>query len=629
MYFRRVFAVWVAVSAFLVVPLRGQNNSQFFPVSQVRPGLTGVGRTILQGNKVEEFHVELLGVLKNALAPKHDMILAKLSGPTIDVTGVAEGMSGSPVYVDGKLLGAVARGIAFTKEPYTLITPIEDMLQVVPEARPSNATVNLPWYASPTQASSGLGERWIPSDQLDAEPWSAALGRRAEDNPLSRFRLPLLFGGFNASTVSQYTPLLEKLGFEPMQAAVLSAAEAGGEDAVAPSRASGAESPAAAQSGVNPGSMISLMLVRGDLNLNVDCTVTYRRGNQIYACGHQVFLMGPADVPFAEARVLATIPSLATSFKIDAPGPVVGSIRQDRFGGIYGLVGGKSPVIPVHLRIASSLGRNDNYNFEVAQQPLLSPLLVNMAIISAIGSTERMQGPSTLGVKGEIQLSNGSAVHIEDVVSSEFSSAGAVGAAVAMPLGYLLNGQFPDLRIKDISLNINAENESRSATLEQVWSTRSEVHPGDHIEVTAVERTPDGHTIMQKIPVEIPQSVSDKRLSLVVGSGAAINALQRSFLRLGSPPRDLQQLVKELNRTRRNNRLYALLMTPQRSFTMEDTEYPSPPPSLLQTFMADPAVSSKITYRGTSVIGDYQTATVPYSIEGEQTIYLKVLTLPN
>lgn len=582
--------------------------------------MKAVGRTILEGDKVQEFQVELLGVLKNVLAPKHDAILARLSGPAVEKTGVAAGMSGSPVYVDGKLLGAMAEAFPFAKEPYTLITPIQDMLEVVPESQAKTGTMaslDAPWFAGRVASASGGSARWIPSGESGPELWAKLLSREEAGNPISRFRLPLRFNGFDRSMISSYAPLLEKMGFEPMPEEVLSGGGASADDGQDAALGSGKR--------IVPGSMIDLMLVQGDLNLNVGCTVTYRRGNQLYACGHPVFTLGAAQVPFAESHVLATIPSITQSFKVDVPGPVAGSIRQDRFGAIYGVVGDKSPTIPVHVHLRSSLGRSTDYRFKVAQQPLLSPLLVNMAVVSTLNATERMVGPTTLDLNGQIRLSDGEAIRIEDVVSSEFSSAGAAGAAVAVPLSYLLNGQFPSLGIEGIDLNIGAEDESRAATLEQVWSTRSEVHPGDHIEVTAVERTPSGKTLTQKIPVDIPDSVSDKTLSLVVGSGTAINALQLQFLRAGSPPRDLHALVRELNRTRRNNRLYALLMAPQRSFVMEGTEYPSPPPSLLQTFMADPAVSSKITYRGSSVIGDYQTAAVPYSIQGEQTLYLRVL----
>ncbi len=601
---------------FLSAGLWAQQNTQFFPVSEVHAGMTGVGRTIFEGNKVQDFQVELLGVVKDVLAPKRDAVLARLSGPTIDKTGVVEGMSGSPVYVNGRLLGAIAIAFPFAKEPYTLITPIQSMLDVTPQgaanASPA-ASLRLPWYEA-TEAS-GAVDRWIPGTESVLNLWSKVARQWAGGSSLSRFRLALRMSGFSGQAVQRYTPVLNALGFDPQQAEMMLAGSSAGPE----------DSPAAAAS-VTPGTMISLVLVRGDLNISADCTVTYRSGNELYACGHPAFSLGPSQLPFAPSRVLATIPSLSTSFKVDVPGPIVGSIRQDRFGAVYGRVGDMSPTVPVHLEVDSSLGRVSTYDFEIAEQPLLSPLLVNMAIVSAVTSTERVEGPATLSLKGAIELSDGEAVNIEDVVSSDLSAAPGAGAAVAMPLSYLLNGQFPSLRIQKIDLTVRSQNESRVATLEQVWSTRSEVRPGDHIEVTAVERTPSGGTVTQRIPVTIPSNVTDKTLSLVVGSGSAMNALEMRFIRPGSPPRNLRQLVRELNRTRRNNRLYALLMAPQRSFVMEGTDFPSPPPSLLQTFMADPAVSSKIMYRGDSVVGDYQTAAIPYSIEGEQTLYLRVLS---
>lgn len=620
-HFRRV-----AVSGYVLVllcscaPQLARAQQQFFPLSQVRPGMKGVGRTVFEGDQIQEFQVELLGVAKGILAPKHDAILARLSGPTVEKTGVVEGMSGSPVYVDGKLLGAIAISFPYEKEPYTLITPIEDMLAVTP-ADSARETATLPWYegrvASPAVDAGGTAERWIPDQEAESPSALAARWASAwQGLPGAHFRLPLRFSGFSDQVMARYAPVLNAMGFDPTPAATMSTGTS-------------PEADRGAAAGVVPGSMISLVLVRGDLNLNADCTVTYRQGDQLYACGHPVLSLGPAQLPFAPARVLATIPSLASSFKLDVPGPVVGSIRQDRFGAIYGVVGEIPPVIPVHVRVDSSLGRESDYNFQVAQQPVLSPLLVNMAVVSAITSTERVVGPSTLDLSGSIDLSDGESIKIEDIDSSQLGAAGGAGAAVAGPLSYLLNGQFPALRIRGINLTVKSQSESRVATLEQVWSTRSEVRPGDHIVVTAVERTPSGATVTQTIPVVIPTNINDKTLSLVVGSGSAMNVVEMRFVRAGSPPRDLRQLVRELNKTRRNNRLYALLMAPQRSFVMEGTDFPSPPPSLLQTFMADPAVSSKITYRGASVVGDFQTTPVPYSIAGEQTLFLKVLSPAN
>ena len=626
MRFRPFFAGSMAI--LLAVPcLRGQDSSQFFSINDVRPGLKGVGRTVFEGDKIEEFQVEIRGVLKNVLAPKHDAIVAHLSGAGLEKTGVVAGMSGSPVYVDGKLLGAVAIAFPFSKDSYALITPIQDMLEVVPDALASGTasdpteaaeTSRMPWRIARVGGVAG-SERLIPDDETGPAVWARQLASQRATGPLGDVRLPLRFAGFSTEAIEAGTPLFRAMGLEPVAGAMLS----GGSPLETP-QGSGANLAANAVD-LAPGSMISLLFVRGDLNLNADCTVTFRQQNSLYACGHQIFLTGPAQIPFAKSQVLATIPSLATSFKLDSPGPPVGTIHQDRFGAIYGVVGDAAPSIPVRIQIGSSLNRKQDYNFEVVQQPLLSPLLLNLSVISTLGATERMAGPSTLELSGTIHLSSGEAVRVEDVVSSEFAAANAAGAAVATPLNYLLSSDFPGLRVEGVDLSITSQNKNRVASLEQVWSTKSEVQPGDHIEVTAVLRTPSGQSLTQRIPVDIPESVTDKALSLLVGSGPTINALQNRFTPLGAPPRDLRQLIRALNRTRRNNRLYALLLAPQRSFILQGDEFPSPPPSLLQTFLAAPGVSSSAVFSGTSVVGDYETKPTAYAIQGQHALYLKVV----
>jgi len=621
---------WVvlALACSIAAPssLVSQTDNTLFPLDQVRPGLKGVGRTVLEGDNIQEFQVDILGVLKNVLAPKHDAVLGRLSGGGLEKTGVIAGMSGSPVYVNGQLLGAVAIAFPFSKEPYTLITPIQDMLDVVPESvradsqpRPdTGAATSLPWRIARVSGVANA-ERLIPSDETSPESWARRLHGSSTEGALGDIRLPFRFAGFDVDAVRSFTPLLRHLGLEPLDGSAVSSGVLS-----AGSRAQTTASEASP--GLRPGSMISLLFVRGDLNLNADCTVTYVRANSVYACGHQLFLAGPAEIPFAKASVLAIIPSLAASFKIDAPGALIGSIHQDRFGAIYGVLGDHSPTIPVHIQVNSTLNRKTDYGFDVVDHPLLSPLLVNLAVISTLSATERMVGPSTLQLNGKIRLSSGDSVDLEDVVSSEANAANAVGSSVAAPLSYLLSSDFPGLRVEGIDVSVASQNLNRAAHLEQVWSTKSEVQPGDHIEVTAVLRTFSGESLTQKIPVDIPPSVSDRTLSLVVGSGQTINILQNRFTTLGSPPRDLRQMIRVLNRTRRNNRLYALLMAPQRSFILQGDEYPSPPPSLLQTFLASPGVSSSVIFSGTSVIGDYETKPTPYSIEGQQNVFLKVVS---
>ncbi len=608
---------WVAIFLWLpqcVAPsLRAQDDVPIFPLSDIRAGLRGVGRTVFQGDKVEEFQVEILGVLKNAIAPKRDIILARLSGGPLEKTGVIAGMSGSPVYIEGKLVGAVALAFPFSKEPLTGITPIEDMLKVVPQpaapagARPASA---LDFRITRVPTGSAEDARLIP-DSDSTLPGLGKLASPGEDSPsLTNLRLPLRMGGFSSEVIQNYTPLFRALGFEPLQGGALS----------------GGESAEAGKTDLVPGSMISLLLVRGDLNLNIDCTVTYRRGNNLYACGHQVLLQGPSQIPFAQSRVLATVPSLLSSFKLDAPGPLMGTIHQDRFNAIYGVVGDKAVLIPLHIQLESSLNIKADYHLEVVQENFLTPLLMNLVIASTLSSTERTIGPATLDIKGQIRLSGAESVDLEDVISSDFNSPFAAGAVVAQPLAFLLGSGFPALRIEGIDLSIVSKNEKKVANLEQVWSTKSEVHPGDHIEVSALLRTPWGETVTEKIPINIPESVNDRTLSVVVGSGASINAMQFRFSPLNTTPRDLHHLVRALNRMRHNNRLYALLMAPERSFILQGDEYPSPPPSLVQTLLADPAASSSLIFIGSSVAGDFETKASPYTIRGQKTLLLKVVS---
>jgi hypothetical protein len=597
---------------FLANCLLGQASPLIFPLSDVRPGLKGVGRTIFEGDKIEEFQVEILGVLKNAMAPQRDLILARLSGGPLATTGVISGMSGSPVYVDGKLVGAVSRAFPLSKGAIAGITPIEEMLSVVPSSPAS--TMHVPPQGSVRIANVSGGSpdlgRVIADENAAPNLSSVPEAPETTAASLSSLLLPMRFGGFSDAAVDLFKPQFRRLGLEPMQGGVI---------------AGSAQDTPPSPTDLQPGSMISLMLVRGDLNLNIDCTVTLRQGNSLYACGHQVLAEGPAQFPFAPAHVIVTVPSIASSFKVDAPGAIVGTIRQDRFDAIYGRVGEKiPPMIPVHVHLDSTLNRKVDYNFEMVEEPFLSPLLLNLAVTSALTATERSIGTSTLNVKARIHLAGGQSVDLEDILSSDLGTANIVGGTVAAPLAILMSSGFPDIKVQDIDLNIVSLDEKRTALIEQIWSTKSEVRPGDHLEVTALLRLPSGTTLTEKIPVDVPGSVTDKVLQLVVGGGSSINALEFRFSALGGTPRNSQQLVRALNRMRRNNRVYGLLMSPQRSFVMQGDEYPSPPPSLVQTFMADSAAASSVVFSGTSVVGDFEAKPTPYAIHGQKILILKL-----
>jgi hypothetical protein len=516
--------------------------------------------------------------------------------------------------VDGKLVGAVSRAFPLSKGAIAGITPIEEMLTVATGQAATSSNVLPNENIRITNVSGGLPElgRVIPDENLTPGISSLPDQQETTATSLSTLLLPVHFGGFSGAIVDQFAPQFRRLGLEPTAGGVI---------------AGSAQDLPHSPTDLQPGSMISLLLVRGDLNMNIDCTVTLRQGNSLYACGHQVLAQGPAQFPFAPAHVIVTVPSIASSFKVDAPGAIVGTIEQDRFDAIYGRVSDKTPpMIPIHVHLASMRNRNSEYNFDIINDPFLSPILLNLAATSALTVTERALGAATLNVKASIHLADGRSVNLEDVLSGDAGTVNNAGPTVAAPLAMLMGSGFPDLKVHDLDLSFESLEEKRAASIEDVWCSKSEVRPGDHFEVTVLLHLPDGKTRADKIPVDVPVSITDKMLQVVVGGGAAINAMEFRFSALGGTPRDSQQLVRALNRMRRNNRVYALLMTPQRSFVMRGDEYPSPPPSLVQTLMTDPA-SSSMLFNGTSMVGDYETSPTPYAITGQKTLILKVAGL--
>ncbi len=277
----------------------------FFPLKDVRPGLHGVGRTVFQGERIEEFQVEILGVMEN-IGPRQTIVLARLSGGPLAETGVLQGMSGSPVYIDGKLLGAVALGFPFSKEPIAGIQPIENMIA----------------DAKLTDSHKGAAAlRLDPSTPLPA-------------GELSNLPVPVSFSGFSAAALAAFTPSFTNLGFRLQQGV-----------------AQTANSSSAAASEIVPGSMISVGLITGDMNMTADGTVTYVDGNRIYAFGHRFLDAGPVEMPFAHSEVIASIPTVNSSFKISSPHGWVGTILSDRSTAVAGEIGRCSAHGPVeHYR---------------------------------------------------------------------------------------------------------------------------------------------------------------------------------------------------------------------------------------------------------------------------------------
>jgi hypothetical protein len=510
-------------------------------LSEVKAGMRGVGRTVFSGTKVEEFNVEILGVLENA-GPKQDIILARLSGGPLEKTGVMQGMSGSPVYLDGRLAGAVALSFPYSKEAIAGIRPIEEMLRTAP------APVRTVARANPFEYRAEL---------------PAPVSMQAGSERLLEISTPLWLGGFTRSTLDQFAPQLRAAGLEPVQGA------SGGASSSAPGPPPGK---------LEPGSMISVQLVTGDLSAGADGTVTQVDGNRIYAFGHRFLGGGETALPFARAEVVTLLASLNSSFKISTSREWLGAILGDYSTAISGRIGERVPMIPVSIKV-HGVGGDRQYHFEMVRDRLLTPLISQMAVYSMIDATERISGQSTIQASCRIALDGAPDVQFENEWSAETGTPQVVAAALAAPVAAITTSGFNALNVRSIEVEIHVSNDHRELRLDSVWTSRREVRPGESFEVFARFVGDSGVEVEQSATYAVPSGAPTGMLNITVADGPTANLAEyRQFL--GVPPRNAEQLVEFLNGLRTSRKAYVRLWRLSPTWTVQGESLPAPPASM-------------------------------------------------
>ena len=378
---RRCENCHVVILSFLffgsLLPLRGGDTAETMPLSQIQPGMKGVAYTIFEGDRIEKIDLVVLGTLHNALGPKQDVILVQLIGEKVEHTGVVAGMSGSPVYFDGKLAGALSLKLGvFTKEAIGGVTPIENMLDV--EKAAAFPATPIPG-ATPTKPAS-IAEERIPLPESYARqfsvPTSAGSGQF-----LVPIETPLVSTGLYPETIAQFGKQLSAWGMTMM---------AGG---------TAAPSPEDAQ--IKPGDMVGMELIRGDLSIAPGCTVTTVVGDQVLACGHPIFGFGAVALPLTRGHVILTLASSMASTKIMSTGGLIGTLTQDRLTAVMGKLGAGPPMIPLDVHLVTPSGEK-NFHFEVIESPQLTPLLVALATFNGIVASPAYGEGSTLAMDGSI-----------------------------------------------------------------------------------------------------------------------------------------------------------------------------------------------------------------------------------
>jgi hypothetical protein len=600
-------------------------GTKFMSVDEVRPGMKGIGKTVFQGTKIEQFDVELLGVLKN-FAPKQDMVLARLSGGPLAKTGVIAGMSGSPVYVDGKLLGAVAFAFPYATEPIAGIQPIQQMLglldqKTVPPQRIARASAGNSDIVgglaseSPTAfiynqfqklaRGTPLHELMLPQSLLSSSPFGTTT---TGSGSLTRIQTPLFVSGATPEALQQFSPFFSTFGFTPVQ---------GGGGGSAASLAP------ATPSKIEPGSSVNIELIRGDLSWSANGTVTYVDGNKVYAFGHPNLTVGPTDVPMSAGYVISLLPNLQNSFKFAVPLDVVGAFEQDRSTGIAGTIGSTSKMIPVNVTVNSSLNTVNKYKFQVAADRFLTPPLMNFIVFNAITASERALGEMTLYVSGQIHLKDHDAVNIGNVFSSDANGPAMASIAAVSPLQYLLLAGYDGVVVDDINLEITSMDRKTNAQLERISVNNAEVAPGEKVTLTAYLRSTSGDTVVEQYPVEIPAGLPAGPVQLLVGDGTTVTNID---IRRGPSgvPAGIKQVINELNKLRKNDRLYIKVVSSEPGVVIGGEEFPSLPPSMAALINSDRSSSRSVSGVASSTVREYELPQSKYVIQGQRTLTLTV-----
>lgn len=578
-------------------------TSDLMPLEQVKPGQKGIGKTIFQGSSIETFEVDVLGVLEN-IAPQRDLILARLGGEKVRQTGVFAGMSGSPVYIDGRLIGAVAYSFPFSKEPIAGITPIHEMVDVFKERPGKTIRISKRRKRSLRELTPASTLEAFSFLDLPTPLTEVDLGGLGLEGKLTPIATPLSLSGLSPQALRLFAPQFQALGLVPMMASGVGRASDFGDSPLA------------------EGTTVTVGLIRGDLDASAAGTLTMLRDNRIYAFGHPFIGSGYTDMPLNKGAVVTVISSLSSSQKLTAAGDLVGAVKQDRAAGVLAMVGEEPKLLPIEVQLRTSRNESRKYNFEVVNDTFLTPFLTTLAVFSSITSSERTIGGQTLQVRCTISIKDQPEVRFENAVSDLTNGSVFAALAAAAPVNFLLTSGFDDLQMEKVSIDITVVEQTRTAELVKVWLDKTEVKQGEEVGLTVFLRKPNGDTLAEKYPIKIPDELPPGPLNIMVGDGMTFNKVAEEtdaeFV-----PENLSQLIRAINNLKKNDRLYIRLYRSKYGAVVGGEGLPDLPPSMLELYRSNRTAGTAKKIK-TVVYIEHELPATSFVLDGRQVVKLEV-----
>ena len=583
-------------------------------VDEVRPGMVGVGRTVFDGVRVEEFKVTILGVLNNVIGPNRNLIIARLEGGPLANTGVIAGMSGSPVFINDRLVGAVSYSLgSFPKEPIAGITPIAEMTDAaaINDVRPSGARVNVEFP---------LTREGLTAAFRRALNWNRSFADRSDDSRLFGTSSVDGFAGGQLGTLMRpiATPLVMS-GFEPEVADLFGSALR--DQGFLPSGGSAipARGEVPFEGPLKPGDAIGVMLVSGDLQLGATGTVTHIDGDRVYAFGHPMYNLGPTEYPMTRAYVYTVLPSLFSSMKLSGTSDVIGTFLQDRATAVSGRLGPGPRMIPVTLTLESSRAASRTFHFGVVNDQLFGPLMTYATLLNTLGSYERQYGAMTFSIRGSAKIRNHQPVTFDNMFYGDQAPTSAAAFVVA-PIAALMGNDYEKVDIDGVEATISTAEEPRSATLERVWVDDPRPRAGRTVPLKVMLRTYRGEEMVRTVPITIPLNASGS-LSVLVADGGRLWQSEQREARTPQP-RSVDQMIKTLNKARRSNTLYVKLLASEPGAVVNGELLSSLPPSVLSVLEGDRNGGNFNPVHSAS-LGEWEIAT-DHAVNGARTLTITV-----
>jgi len=566
--------------------------------------MQGVAYTVFEGTKPEPMGVKILGVLHNAIGPGEDMILGRLEGAKPEYSGVVAGMSGSPVYIDGKLVGAIAYRIGeFSKEPICGITPIGQMLK--------NRLPNRRLVARKDAAQSGQME-----DAALKIPGSLkADGTDIESSDLRPIDTPLVFSGFSPQAVALWRQHAPSLGLTAV-------AGIGG---ISGNGGLGGMASATEQHAIEPGSAVSAVLVRGDMEISATCTVTYMDPTQLLACGHPITQFGAVSIPMTKANVVATLPSPYNAFKIINTGQMIGAFTEDRQTAIRGQFGLQARMIPLTIHVAQDgdAGASRTLHLQVVDQEMVTPQAVLVSLYQGLMESNEYAAETTYRVRGTVRIKGYPPMRMDQMVAP--STYVPSNLAAAMLVGQRFQELYGNAArispVESIDIDVDALSGRRTMQLESAQAEKNEVRGGDTVMIDATVLPWRGAVKNVQIPVNLPATLPAGRVRLLVSSGEAVDRLMQPSSD-GRPDQGVGATIAGLNSLHPSDRLYVTLLAPEAQASLDGHTLAGVPLSMANVL--EPArADHQVTLHGESAVplGSVELGSV---LDGEQVITLQV-----